>query len=329
MRQVFAQPTRENKTVKTLRNALGPLIAVILIFCLIKPFVETRNHLENVALQIQWPWLIPSFVILLLYRSGYTYPFATLLSGITQNRVSFRDAFTLFHLANVTRYLPGRIWGFVRLLALSQRFGLSKTAVGSSLTLHVGIETTLGGFVAMTLLFSEEMYHIARRVVLERAPSHSVFFVIGGVGMIVLLLFFIPQVFSRAHQFLSTLRETGRPLVQKAFLHQWLGIVGGHILLWFCLGGAFFLFVQSLVSVSWRFAVMLIACYAFAWLCGFLSFLTPGGLGVRESLLGLLLSTYMPVPQAILVALLCRVWMLSAELLLAGVAFFLKWRTKT
>lgn len=314
--------------MKSLRQYLGPLIAVILIFYLIKPFVETRNHLENVTLQIQWPWLIPSFVILLLYRSGYTYPFATLLSGITQNRVSFRDAFTLFHLANVTRYLPGRIWGFVKLLSLSRQFGLSKTAVGGSLTLHVGIETTLGGLAAMSLLFSDEIYHTAMRVGLEQVPSHSALFVIGGVGVIAGLLFFIPQIYSRAQQFLSMLRQTGQPLVQKLFLKQWLGIVGAHICLWLCLGSAFFLFVQSFVSVPWRFAGMLLACYAFAWLCGFLSFLTPGGLGVREGLLGLLLSTYMPAPQATLVALLCRVWMLSAELILAGVALFLHWRAK-
>lgn len=34
------------------------------------------------------------------------------------------------------------------------RFGLSKTAVGGSLTLHVGIETALGGLLGLSLLFS-------------------------------------------------------------------------------------------------------------------------------------------------------------------------------
>lgn len=70
-------------------------------------------------------------------------------------------------------------------------------------------------------------------------------------------------------------------------------------------------------------ALILTACFAFTWIVGFLSFLTPGGIGIREGLLGLLLANYMPAPQATLVALLCRVWMLSAEMVLAGVAFAL------
>ena len=52
------------------------------------------------------------------------------------------------------------------------------------------------------------------------------------------------------------------------------------------------------------------------------------GLGIREGLLGLLLANYMPAPQATLIALICRVWMLSAEIVLAGVAFALNERVK-
>ncbi len=73
--------------------------------------------------------------------------------------------------------------------------------------------------------------------------------------------------------------------------------------------------------MQWTDAGTLTGGYAFAWLVGFLSFLTPGGLGVREGLLGLFLATCMPASQATLVALLCRVWMLSAEIVLAGIAF--------
>ena len=71
--------------------------------------------------------------------------------------------------------------------------------------------------------------------------------------------------------------------------------------------------------MRWADAGILTACFAFAWIVGFLSFLTPGGLGIREGLLGLLLSNYMIPSQATNVALLCRLWMLSAEILSAGI----------
>ncbi|MCY3740945.1 MAG: hypothetical protein OXH00_07985 [Candidatus Poribacteria bacterium] len=317
--------------MKTFRQSFGILIAGALLFFLIKPFIQAHKQLEDITLQIQWRWLVTSFGFILLYRSFYVWPFTMLLRCITPGgHVWFRNAFALFHLANITRYLPGRIWGVVRLLSLSHRFGLSKTAVGGSLTLHVGIETALGGFIAMSLLSSKQMRDTALSV-LEKISGHTLLFTLAVVGAIAGMLFLIPKVSVHARQALKTLREIGQPFCQKSF---WcsaaclrgdggVGILASHILLWSCQGFAFYLFVRSLAPVAWADAGILTACYAFAWIVGFLSFLTPGGLGIREGLLGLLLSSYMPVPQATLVALLCRIWMLSAELILASIAFFL------
>ena len=309
--------------MKTLRQYGGFLIAGILLFFLIKPFLQTHTQLKDITFQVQWQWFLLSFCLILLYWSAYLYPFATLLSGITQKQVSFGNAFTLFHLANITRYLPGRIWGVVRLLSLSKQFGLSKTVVGSSLTLHVGVETAIGGVIALSLLFSKQTRETAQTV-LEKISGHILLFTLVGLGFIAGVLFLIPIVSTHARQFLKRLRATGTPLFQKSFRYQWLKIFASHILLWCCQGFAFFLFVRSLAPVPWTDVGILTACYAFAWIVGFLSFLTPGGLGVREGLLSLLLSSYMPLSQATLVALFCRVWILSAELVLAGATFCLR-----
>jgi len=304
--------------MKTLCQYLGILIAGILLFFLSKPFVQAHKQFEAIPLQIQWQGLVTSFGIILVYRSCYVYPFTMLLRCITQGSyVPFRRTFMLFHLANITRYLPGRIWGIVRILTLSHQFGLSKTAVGSSLTLHVGIETALGGLIALSLLFSNSIREKAQSV-LENISGHTVLLTLATSGIVAGVLFCIPKVANHARQFVKTLV----PLGQNARL--WANVLVGHILLWSCQGLAFFLFVRSLAPISWRDAGVLTACYAFAWIVGFLSFLTPGGLGIREGLLGLLLANYMSAPQATLVALLCRVWMLSAEIVLAAIAFFLK-----
>ena len=307
--------------METVRHYLGILIAGILLFFLIKPFVLTHAEFKDATLQVQWEWLIPSFGLQLLYRSLYSYPFATLLSRITQKHVPFRAAFTLFHLANITRYLPGRIWGIVRLLSLSRQFGLSKAAVGSSLTLHVGIETALGGLIGLSLLFSPKMRETAVGM-LDKISGHTTLLSLTCLGILIVTLFLMPKVSTHTREFLKTLTSLGQ------HSRLWMDVIAGHILLWICQGFAFFLFIQSFASVQWADAGVLTACFAFAWIIGFLSFLTPGGLGIREGLLGLLLANYMPAPQATLVALLCRVWMLSAEIVLAGVAFTLNRRVK-
>ena len=310
--------------MKTFRQNVGILIAGILLYFLINPFVQTHAQLRDTTLGIQWVWLVCSFGAILFYWSAYLYPFTMFLNGIREKQVSFRTTFTLFHLASITRYLPGRIWGFVRLMSLSERFGLSKTAVGSSLTLHVGIETALGAVIGGSLIFSEQMRDTAQGVLETYIGNGTPLLTIAVVGLLIVTLFLIPTLSSYARQFLKTLQGTWTPLFQKSFRHQWLNIWTSHLLLWCCQGLAFFLFLKSLAPVHWKDACLLTACFAFAWIIGFLSFLTPGGLGIREGLLGLLLANYMPASQAMLIALLCRVWMLSAEILLAVIAFFLK-----
>lgn len=307
--------------MKTLRQYVGLLIAIILLYFLIKPFIQTHTELKDATFQIHWYWLVCSFGAILFYWSAYLYPFAALLSGITEKHVPFRAAFTLFHLANITRYLPGRIWGIVRLLSLSHRFGLSKTTVGSSLTLHVGIETALGGLIGVSLIFSPKMRNTAFGMI-DKISGHATLLSLACIAILIGALFLIPKVSTHAREFLKTLTPPGQ------HSRLWINVIAGHVLLWICQGLAFFLFVKSLAPVAWTDAGILTACFAFAWIIGFLSFLTPGGLGIREGLLGLLLANYMPASQATLVALLCRVWMLSAEIVLAGVAFALNRRVK-
>ena len=302
--------------MKAVRHTLGYLIAGILLYFLIKPFGQTHTALMDATFEIQWGWLLCSIAAILCYWSAYLSPFARLLRGITGQHVPFRVAFTLFHLANITRYLPGRIWGFLRLLTLCSRFGLSKTAVGSSLTLHVGIETAIGGLIALSLLFSTPMQGTATEV-LEKVSGQTLLLTFAVMGFLAGLLFFIPRLATHARTFLKSFT----PLLKNAGL--WVNVLTSHALLWICQGAAFCIFVRSLAPVAWTDAGILTACFAFAWIVGFLSFLTPGGLGVREGLLALLLANYMPVSHATRVALLCRVWMLSAEIVLAGIAFWI------
>ena len=57
-------------------------------------------------------------------------------------------------------------------------------------------------------------------------------------------------------------------------------------------------------TLSW---VGTAAVFALAWTVGFVVFFAPAGLGVHESVLSLLLSTFLPVSQAVSIALLSRI----------------------
>lgn len=161
----------------------------------------------------------------------------------------------------------------------------------------------------MSLLFSHGMREAAMRIV-EKISAHTLLLTVAVMVCLAGVVCLIPKLAHHARAFLKTLL----PLLKNAPL--WVKVLVPHSLLWICQGGAFFLLVRSFTPVPWADAGVLTACFAFAWIVGFLSFLTPGGLGIREGLLGMLLANYLPTSQATLVALLCRLWMLSAEILL-------------
>ena len=66
---------------------------------------------------------------------------------------------------------------------------------------------------------------------------------------------------------------------------------------------------------------IILSLYPFAWSIGFLSLITPGGLGVREGVLSLFLTTCLPSVTATLVALLSRLWIIVIEVILAAIAW--------
>ena len=119
--------------------------------------------------------------------------------------------------------------GVIRLLSLSKRFGLSKTAVGSSFTLHVGIETILGGLFGLSVLFSQQIRD-ATQGILEKMSGHTVLWGLAIGGIVVGALFLIPTLSVHTRRVVKTFKEIGQPLFQKPFWkHQWLHIFVSHV----------------------------------------------------------------------------------------------------
>jgi len=94
-----------------------------------------------------------------------------------------------------------------------------------------------------------------------------------------------------------------------------VGLLAGHILTLVGVGSAFYALVNSVYAMSASAALPLTGMLAIAVILGFLNPLTPQGLGTREGLLTLFLSYYMPLPVAIVISLLTRLWMIVAELI--------------
>jgi uncharacterized membrane protein YbhN (UPF0104 family) len=75
------------------------------------------------------------------------------------------------------------------------------------------------------------------------------------------------------------------------------------------------------IQAAELFAVL--ASMSLSWVVGYLALITPGGLGVREGTMLVMLNNVMNMQTALLFPILSRLLYLTAEALLGGAALFL------
>jgi uncharacterized membrane protein YbhN (UPF0104 family) len=116
------------------------------------------------------------------------------------------------------------------------------------------------------------------------------------------------------------LRLTRRPPSDlRLSFGQVLFLLVFHGFIWLTYGVAFTLFWSALFPLDMRDLPRLSGAFAGAYAIGFLSLLTPSGLGVREGALVFFLSGAYPPAVVAVVALLSRLWLIAAELLCTAV----------
>jgi uncharacterized membrane protein YbhN (UPF0104 family) len=88
-------------------------------------------------------------------------------------------------------------------------------------------------------------------------------------------------------------------------------------------GVSFYLFVDSVFPVSLQYILFLTGALAFSSTLGLIALFAPSGLGVREGALVYLLSSIIPIPIAIIISILTRLWMTLIETGLIGVVYLM------
>ncbi len=321
----------QNKVISLVQTKWLPfgklLIAGTILFFILKRFMNLMRDLQGELVAFHAFWFLISFAILLGYRTLLVYPWRTLYFFATrarsystptfQSHVSFLAGWTLFQLAQLGKYLPGKVGHFLGMVSLCHPLRILKTEAVVSTMQGLALQCFLGFGLGVVLLFSSTKNIFDSWITSLRInwPLLIVLtLVVIGLGCVFLLLLRKGMLLKK----MESLKKGGLAMFSGVGSLRVLVI---YLLLWAYFGIAFFFFVKSITPIHAAQLPMLIGIYPFAWSIGFLSLITPGGLGVREGILSMLLELCLPPATATLVALLSRVWVMIAEILLAGVAW--------
>ena len=247
-------------------------------------------------------------LVVFLYLVGLWSRMIVALGG---PRLGLLEATRIFFVANLGRYIPGKVWQLAGLAYLAGRRGVPLTLASTSAVLgqlySLGAAACLGG-LGLALAAGP----------LWRLPSGLVAgaLILAAVVAIFLL---VPAALRLALRLAFRLSRRGQPPQLDAwFGPRWLAL---YLPAWAGYGLAFGLLwatFPALGRVSWPAAM---AGFASAYFLGYAAIFAPAGVGVREGAMAVLLTPWLGAAEATVLAVIARIWMTAVELLpLVGLA---------
>ncbi len=261
--------------------------------------------MRSLQVTVRWWWVAASVAVLLPCLLMEVWLWRSLLDQIGWS-LPLRGAAGVWFLSNLARYIPGNVWQFVGMMELGAASGIPRKAILASVLLHQLFSNLTGLLAGLPALAN------AARI----APTVLLAVLVVLVAGIAVAL--SPPVLAGAGRALNSIV---RPTTAGVQLRRrpLIALFCGYCLYWVWLGTAFWLLGRGLGAgsgslVGWASA------FPASYVAGYLSLLTPSGVGVREGVLALLLAPVAGAGLAGVVALVARLWLTLAELLAAAVA---------
>lgn len=280
------------------------------LFALIFWYVGTR-FTDNLK-RLEWseltvsPLFMTSGILMMMFYFFCMMECWRLLVVNLGHSLHRRSAIRIWYDANMIKYLPGKVWFFVGRFDLSRRAGVPKLVVTYSIFLEA----------AMLNLAAILLYCACQGWLSESRFATGIYVALAIGGIIGLHPVFMNTAY-RLYCRLSKREPRRLPVTYGRLLLMLLA----YVFTWMVYSTACWLIALSL-AVPASFPAFL-AVFPFAWAIGYLSFFTPGGLGVREGATVLLLGDLMGQSAASLITVVVRLIWMAAE-----VAWFLIARFK-
>ncbi|MBI4513001.1 MAG: flippase-like domain-containing protein [Gemmatimonadetes bacterium] len=212
-------------------------------------------------------------------------------------------AIRIFFVANLGRYVPGKVWQVAGLTYLASRQGLAPGPASFSAVLaqlfSLAGALAIGGFYAWVAPVQSPL--------LERwlAPV---------VAVAVLAVLAAPPLFRGLLRFLERIGGHGVETAPSAprFAVGWFLL---HTLAWAGYGAAFCILWAAFRPLAVSEVLLAATAFPAAYFVGYAAFFAPAGIGVREGALAALTAPVLGATDAASLAVVTRLWMTTAELL--------------
>src|SRR5438093_625432 len=259
-----------------------------------------KNWAELTAQTFQWnPWLLAlAFLGFMLQELSYGLIWRVVLMRLG-SRLDLRIAQRIYLASEFVRYIPGNVWHVLTRILWVGKYGVSRPIAFASMTVELITKLAAGALIfALSLLFWGNFAAVGSLF------HGSLIIVLGVVLFLALLIVLHPRILNGLLNVALRLLKRA-PVVLTLRYSDILFVTLAWCLSWFVAGCAFFVLVLALWPDTPLTALPIcIGIYAIAWDFGFVTLITPSGLGFRELAIGVLFALALPTVPASLVAII-------------------------
>lgn len=272
-------------------------------------WAQARRHWNSISrfhVELSAPELAASFVLCLvafLLETGVWQRALNVAMG--RREVSFADSIAMNNTSNLLKYLPGRVWSYGAQMVWLGTRGVSKGRVlyvnAICLLISMLVSTALGGAYLIVYAAPRGSGWLAWPLLLVALIAG----ILVGPRVLVASLGFVRRLMK------ADIEVTATPPAEL------LAFGSVYVVVWLLVGIAGYCAALGVgLSVSIHDVTGITASMSVAWVVGYLSAVSPGGLGVREGLMSLMLVRISRPETALILPIVSRLLYLAVEVLL-------------
>jgi glycosyltransferase 2 family protein len=258
-----------------IRRAITIIIVLIVVLFFVKVLTQNWRDVAETFIKPNWLWLILAFFGFSLYYFMRILTWKKLMKDFG-HQLTTKQSGEIIMLSEFARYVPGNIWSVLGRIGQSEKYGIHKSQ--SFYATIIEIFSLLSASVIVggaSSFFVKDLPYWFKFLILIAAISS-------------ILIFWFSKLFKKLVDW-TIKKYKPESEIQTYSIKQNYQVLCLLVIGWiFYAAGGLFL-TLSFFSLNFSQIWLVFAAMPIGWFLGFISFITPSGIGVREASVAALL----------------------------------------
>lgn len=269
--------TSIKKNIKYIGNIIAILSIIFVIYAVIKLDIDF-SQIKN----------IPAFIIICIIGIllsamtvyGMAFAWKINLQYLSGQPVKYSEGAQIYVKANIGKYMPGNVMHYVERNLFAAKIGLNQLETATSSVIEI-IGQAFAAILLSIIIVYKDFINTVKKTV-----SAQMTFILLGVAIIGVFAIII------LYHHSSKLRTIVQRILNVQFLFVILKVLIIYGIVLICQGFLLMLLCQIVLQCNLTIhqALLIIAYYMLAWVIGFVVPGAPGGIGVREMIIVMLMN---------------------------------------